>query len=392
MKIDSCIAREIADSRGKPTIEVELRSGDLQAVAGVPSGKSTGSHEAKELRDEDGRGVSRAIGRVNNEIAPMLMAKEWQSLWEIDEALVALDGTQDKSRLGSNGILGTSMAAARLFAQSEGIELWQYIANITGYSPAMPRLFSNVLNGGVHADMRLPFQEYMLVVGAETAQQSLDTLRTLFIKLGEELGNVPMGDEGGYSPTFDTIEKPFDILSDLIAGDPHVSIAIDAAASEFYKDGAYQLLGKTYPCEELLAVYKSLTERYPLTSIEDPFAEDDFDGFAAITAVLGNAHLIVGDDLTVTNVSRIENAIEGRLANALLVKPNQIGTITETLRAIALVREAGWKIIVSHRSGETMDTFIADLAYGVGAYGIKAGGLGQKERLEKYERLLEIEK
>ncbi len=397
MNIDSCFARETVDSRERPTVEVELGHSEMIALAGVPSGKSTGSHEARELRDEDGRGVTRAIAAVDGEISSMLVGREWSSPEEIDAALIALDGTPDKGRLGSNSMLGVSMAAWRLFAMEEGVELWRYLANKTGYTPRMPRIFSNVINGGVHANMRLPFQEYMLIAAADTVRESFDELYKLFTDLRHTLEQetramVPMGDEGGYSPTFDTIDKPFEILSGLIKGHPHFSLAIDAAASELFENGAYHILGKTYSRDELLVVYRGLAARYPLESIEDPFAEDDTQGFAAITEALGGTRLIVGDDLTVTNKTRIQSAIEAKLANALLVKPNQIGTISETLEAIRLAREARWEIIVSHRSGETKDTFIADLAYGIGAYGLKAGGLTQQERLEKYERLIEIER
>jgi len=396
MRIDSCTAREILDSRGRPTIEVELKSGALSATAGVPSGKSTGSHEAKELRDEGGKGILRAVAAVNGEIAALLSSCDWESLQDIDAALIALDGTSDKHRLGSNSILGTSMAALRLFALEQGVPLWKYISIQTGYEPKAPHLFTNVINGGVHADMRLPFQEYMVVAAAPTVKESFAELKKLFdilkTELERETGSpVPMGDEGGYSPTFDTLEKPFAILSKLSAGKPHLSLAIDAAASELFTEVEYHLIGEGYSREELLGVYTGLAKRFPLKSIEDPFAEGDEEGFRAITAALGESHLIVGDDLTVTDPARIARAATERLANAVIVKPNQIGTVTETFAAVKAARAAGWKVIVSHRSGETLDSFISDLAYGIGADGIKAGGLAQQERVEKYLRLIEIE-
>ncbi len=397
MRIDSCRAHEILDSRGRPTIEVELTSGTRAATAGVPSGKSTGSHEAKELRDADGKGEVRAVAEVNGEIARLLLSREWSSPDEIDAALIALDGTLGKSRLGSNSILGASMAAVRLFAFAEGVPLWNYISIRSGYEPHAPPLFANVMNGGVHAKMRLPFQEYMVVAAAPPAGESFAELQRLFGNLKTELeretgADVPMGDEGGYSPTFSTLEKPFAILSKLIAGNVHFSLAIDAAASELFADTEYHLLGKAYSREELLGVYEELARRFPLKSIEDPFAEGDEEGFRAITAALGNSIRIVGDDLTVTDPDRIARAARLRMANAVIIKPNQIGTVTETLAAIKAARAAGWSIIVSHRSGETLDTFIADLAYGVGADGIKAGGLAQRERIEKYARLVAIER
>lgn len=396
MRIDSCTASAISDSRGRPTIEVELVSGSLSLRAGVPSGKSTGSHEAKELRDEDGDGVSRALAVVNGEVAALLLSREWESFQDIDAALIALDGTADKSRLGSNSILGTSMAAVRLFASAESVPLWKYIAAESGYVPHAPALFANVMNGGVHAKMRLPFQEYMIVAKAPTANESFVELKELFETLKTELEqetgtDVPMGDEGGYSPVFDSLEKPFEILSKLVAGNQYFSLAIDAAASELFKEGTYTLIGKSYSRDELLGVYESLTKKFPLRSIEDPFAEDDTEGFKNITKALGVTHRIVGDDLTVTNPVRIADAARKQLANAVIIKPNQIGTVTETLEAVHTARAAGWGIIVSHRSGETLDTFISDFAYGIGADGIKAGGLAQRERLEKYLRLVEIE-
>lgn len=395
MRIDSCTARAISDSRGRPTIEVELTSGAFSSRDSVPSGKSTGSHEETERRDPDG-GVAGEIANENSEIAGAIVGRDFASPGEVDAFLIALDGTPNKSRLGANEILSVSLASHRLFALTAGIPLWKYISKITGYEPKAPALFANVMNGGVHAKMRLPFQEYMVVAGAPTARESFAALEVLFKKLEEELVrevgvSVPMGDEGGYSPTFDTLEKPFAILSKLIAGNPHFSLAIDVAASEFFKDPEYHLLNEAYSREELLSVYQGLAERFPLRSIEDPFAEDDEEGFRAITASLGSSCRIVGDDLTVTDPERIAHAAGEKLANAVIVKPNQIGTVTETFAAIKAARAAGWGVIVSHRSGETMDTFIADLAYGVGADGLKAGGLAQPERIEKYARLAQIE-
>ncbi len=389
MRIDSLTARSITDTRGKPTVEVTLAAGSLSATASVPSGKSTGSHEAKELRDADG-GVAQAVTNVNDEIAHALIGKDFATADEIDEALIAQDGTSDKSRLGANALLAVSIAAARLFAQERGLPLWRAISERADTAPAAPRLYVNVMNGGVHADFKLPFQEYILVVEGATST-AMATARAAFAELGGRLGSVPMGDEGGYAPTFSTLEEPLEILADLVREFPGTSIAIDAAASELYEDGAYHLLGKTYSAAELTAIYSSIAATYPIHSIEDPFHEDDTDDFARLTAAIGANVRIVGDDFTVTNPSRIETAAAAKAINAVLVKPNQIGTVREALAAVRATYAHGFAAIASHRSGETDDTFIADFSYAIGAHGIKAGGLGQKERLEKYERLLEIE-
>lgn len=400
MRIDTVLARSILDTRGRPTIETALSAGDLSAVASVPSGKSTGKHEALELRDGDG-GVATAIANVNGEIAQLLASREWNSPDEIDSVLVALDGTPNKSRLGANALLSVSIAAQRLFAQTENIPLWKSIARRAGTTPAAPRLYVNVMNGGVHArpaeasakadGFKLPFQEYIFVIEGETSE-ALPIAQKAFAKLGERLGSETlMGDEGGYAPSFDTLLKPFELLADLVKEFPGTFIAIDAAASELFHDGTYQLIGKPYTPDELLAFYRELVERFPIHSIEDPFAEDAADDFTRLTAVLGEKILIVGDDLTVTDPARINNAAVRKEINAVLIKPNQIGTVREAIQAVQATYAAGWKAIASHRSGETDDTFIADFAYGIGAYGIKAGGLGQRERLVKYERLLAIE-
>ena len=390
MRIDTVSARTILDTRGRATIETTLAAGALSATASVPSGKSTGSHEALELRDGNG-GVGQAIENVQFEIANALAARDFASADELDAFLIELDGTPNKSRLGANALLSVSIAAQRLFALSAGVPLWKSIANRAGTTPSAPRLYINMMNGGVHADFKLPFQEYLLVVEGKTSE-ALPIARSAFAKLGEKIGDVPMGDEGGYAPTFPTLQEPFRLLAELVQEFPHTSIAIDAAASELYRDGAYHLLGKSYTPDELLALYVHAASSLPLHSIEDPFAEDAGDDFARITAALGEKILIIGDDLTVTNPMRVIEAAERKEINAVLIKPNQIGTVREALQAVQATYAAGFAVVASHRSGETSDTFIADFAYGIGAHGIKAGGLGQRERLEKYERLLEIER
>lgn len=386
MRIDQCIARSIPDTRGRPTIEVTLSANSVSATASVPSGKSTGKHEAVELD------AAQAIKNVNEEIAKALAGENFNSADELDSFLINLDGTPNKSRLGANAILGVSIAAQRLFALQENIPLWRAVAKRAGTTPSAPKLFMNVINGGAHADFKLPFQEYILVVGGAPSD-ALPVAREEFAKLGERLGSgVPMGDEGGYAPTFETLERPFEMLTELVKEFPGTSIAIDAAASQLFRDGAYHILGKAYTAEELLALYRKLIEQFPLRSIEDPFSEDAPDDFARLTAELGGKILIVGDDLTVTNPLRIKEAAKRKEINAVLIKPNQIGTVREAILAVQETYAAGWQTIASHRSGETGDTFISDFAYGIGAHGIKAGGFGQRERLLKYERLLAIER
>lgn len=414
MNITSISAKQIADTRGRPTIETMLRAGNLTATASVPSGKSTGSHEAMELRDPDG-GVQTAIGNVEGEIATLLTSRDWTTPDEIDEAMIALDGTPHKSRLGANAILSVSIAVQRLFAAAEGTPLWKAISARSGMTPGSPRLYLNFMNGGVHAptptsaphekgteetgsklvwghvDFCLPFQEYILVVEGKTSG-ALPIAQEAFEMLGKRLGDVPMGDEGGYAPSFQKLDEPFELLDELVSEFPGTSIAIDAAANELRDGDGYTLLGTHYSPAELTTIYGSIADRFPVHSIEDPFAEDAAADFARLTALIGNQVIIIGDDFTVTNPERIDEALTGHAINGVLIKPNQIGTVGETIKAVQMTREAGWAVVCSHRSGETDDTFVADLAYGVGAHGIKAGGLGQKERREKYERLLEIER
>jgi enolase len=386
MKIDKLTARTILDTRGRPTVETTLTAGDLSATASVPSGKSTGEHEAVELD------AVQAIENVNDEIATAIIDRDFESLDELDNFLIELDDTPNKSRLGANAILSVSIAAMRLSAMQDNVPLWRAIANRAGTNPSTPRLFINVINGGVHAGFRLPFQEYMLAVEGKTSVALL-VAQKAFNKLGEILGDgIPMGDEGGYAPTFDTLEKPFEILAKLVKEFPDTSIAIDTAASQLYIDGKYNILGKAYSTDELAHAYANLVGRFPISSIEDPFDENAHDDFTRLTNAVNERILVVGDDYTCTNPKLIADAIQKKAINAVLIKPNQIGTVMEAIKAVQETQSAGLKVIASHRSGETDDTFIADFAYGIGAYGLKAGGLGQKERLEKYNRLLAIEK
>jgi len=393
MKITSCRAKEIIDSRGVPTLEVEMTSGEFSVSASVPSGKSTGSKEALEKRDEDGRGVSGAIASVNETIAKEIVGSEMDPS-DIDQLLLGLDGTDNKSNLGANAILGVSIASTKLAAAVSSVPVWKYIAETNGITPRLPKLFMNIINGGAHSDFRLPFQEYIIVPRDEMVSTSYKKAQKIIRVLGNMLkkrfGEVPLGDEGGYSPIFDSVEEPFEILSDITA-DEDMFLAIDAAATEFYNDGMYNLLGNQYSSEELLSLYKKLTEKFNLLSIEDPFKESDAKSFANLVRDVGGSVFIVGDDLTVTNPSLIMEMIEKKAVNTVIIKPNQIGTLSEVYEAVTVAHGAGWKTIASHRSGETVDSFIADLAVGIGAYGIKAGSPLQKERKIKYERLLEIE-
>ncbi|MBI5817198.1 MAG: phosphopyruvate hydratase [Candidatus Yonathbacteria bacterium] len=394
MRISSCKAISILDSRGNPTIKVELGNGTLNAQASVPSGKSAGSKEAHEKRDSDG-GVDGAIKNITDRIIPVITARDFSSPNEIDTLLRELDGTPNKENLGANAMLAVSIAATKLFALEAERRPWKFIAEMNGFVPAFPRLYMNVLNGGAHADFRLPFQEY-IIVAEGTPREAYDQATMVFWELGElikkTMGPVPLGDEGGYSPQFNAIEQPFELLRSLVFPGDNISIAIDAAATEFYKDGQYTILDEIYSTDKLLEVYKNLVDRFGLMSIEDPFAENDYDGFKKMTATLGERILVVGDDLTVTNPAVLKTMIQEKAGNALIVKPNQIGTLQEVYETAHLAKDAGWKIVASHRSGETEDAFIADLAVGIGAFGIKAGAPSQKERVVKYNRLMEIEK
>ena len=393
MKIDRVTASTIPDTRGRLTIETTIQAGAFGATASVPSGKSTGEHEATELD------AAVAVENVQREIAAAVGSRDFDSLDDLDNFLIKLDGTPNKSRLGANAILSVSIAAMRLSALQDNVPLWKAVAKRAGTTPSAPRLFVNVMNGGVHSGFsldkfgtsKLPFQEYMLVVEGKTSV-ALPIAKDAFEWLGKFLGpDTPMGDEGGYAPTFDTLEKPFEILAELVREFPNTSIAIDAAASQLYIDGKYNIFGKVYSTYELAHVYANLVGGFPVSSIEDPFDENAPEDFTRITTHVGEKVLIVGDDLTCTNPTRIKEAVVQKEINAVLIKPNQVGTVMETIKAVQETQFARFKAIASHRSGETDDTFIADFAYGVGAYGLKAGGLGQSERLEKYKRLLEIE-
>jgi enolase len=408
--IQSVRAREILDSRGNPTIEVlcRLMSG-THAHAMVPSGASTGVHEAHELRDGDaaryrGLGVLRAVEHVNQEINQRIGNTEFDQV-HLDTALRDLDGTANKSGLGANAILGVSLAFARAAAIEKGIPLYTYLGSLVGNSSySLPTPHLNVINGGKHADSGLDIQEFMLApVGFDVFARKIQAgaeIITALKKLLEGQGYATsVGDEGGFAPKLASNEGALDVLIEAIESAGYtteqIKIGIDAAASSFYKDGTYVLrageatVGRS--SADMVAWYASLVERYPIISIEDGLAEDDWEGFVSLTEKLGTKITIVGDDLTVTNVKRIKEAAERKAINSVLIKPNQIGTLTETLEAITLTTKLGWTPFMSHRSGETTDTFIADLAVGLACPSIKAGSLSRGERVAKYNRLMEIE-
>jgi len=409
VKIKSVSARQILDSRGKPTIEVSLSSSNFKEVASVPSGASTGIHEALELRDGDpkyyaGLGVNQAVSNVQKEIAEKIIDKEFDQK-TLDQFLIDLDGTPNKSKLGANAILGVSMAFAKVSAKEEGLELYEYLAKLAenkNYKFPVPML--NIINGGQHADSGLDIQEFMLgPVGFDSFKEKIrvgaEVIYALRKILKDKGYTVSVGDEGGFAPKLETNEEALELMVMAIekAGytRDQVKIGMDAAASSFYEDGKYNLKIngelKSLSSEEIVAWYKDLTEKYPIISIEDGLAEDDWEGFNLLTKTLGSKITIVGDDLLVTNIKRIKTAIEKEAVNSVLIKLNQIGTVTETIEAITLAQKQGWSPFVSHRSGETTDTFIADLSVGLACPFIKSGSLVRGERVCKYNRIMEIE-
>ncbi len=400
-------ALEILDSRGRPTLAVTLRLADgTSARAGVPSGASTGSREAVELRDGDteryaGSGVLGAVAAVNTALADLLRGQSWSALSEADQAMIDLDGTANKSRLGANAIVGVSMALARALAVSAGVPLWRWLAP-DGVSPGLPVPHFNVVNGGVHAPNELDFQEFMIApLGAPSMADAVRAGAEIYAVLRRELAgrklSTGLGDEGGFAPE---ITEPEEVLRLLVraitdagyqAGQDGVSIALDLAASEFRQpDGRYRVAGARLSSGELIERLAAMTTEFPVHSIEDGLAEDDDDGWIALTARLGTSVELVGDDNFCTNPAIITRAIERGVANASLIKLNQIGTVTETLEAMAICRRAGYRQFVSHRSGETEDSFIADLAVGTGCGQLKSGAPARGERVAKYNRLIEI--
>jgi len=400
-------ALEILDSRARPTLTVVLSTkNDVWVRASVPSGASRGSREAVERRDGDparfrGLGVLGAVAAVNGEIADALLGKRFDGQADLDAALIALDGTPNKSRLGANAIVGVSMAAARAFAASTGTPLWRDFAT-PGWPARLPVPHFNVINGGVHAPNELDFQEFMLApIGAPSEADAVragaeiySVLRELLTARGLSAG---LGDEGGFAPEIASPEAVLELLVDAIgaagytAGRDGVAIALDPASSEFYLDDAYQIAGSTLTSSEMVERYTEIVDRFPVWLIEDGLAESDWEGWEHLTARLGHRIELVGDDVFCTNPVIISEAIARRVANAALIKVNQIGTVTETLDAVRICREAGYAQFVSHRSGETDDDFIADLAVGISCGHIKSGAPARGERVAKYNRMIMIE-
>ncbi|MGH3776617.1 MAG: phosphopyruvate hydratase [Pseudonocardiaceae bacterium] len=403
--IEQVGAREILDSRGNPTVEVEVALDDgTLARAAVPSGASTGEHEAVELRDGDpqrylGKGVERAVAAVLDEIGPELAGIEAIEQRVVDQKLVDLDGTPHKSRLGANAILGVSLAVAKAAAESSGLELFRYIGGPNAHVLPVPML--NILNGGAHADTGVDVQEFMIApVGADSFREALrwgtETYHALKSVLKSNGLPTGLGDEGGFAPDLPATTDALDLIATAVdkAGytlGRDIVLALDVAATEFFADGAYTFEKKAHSAEQMAVYYAELLDAYPLVSIEDPLAEDDWDGWARLTAEIGDRVQLVGDDLFVTNPERLEEGITRRLANALLVKVNQIGTLSETLDAVTLAQSSGYRCMMSHRSGETEDTTIADLAVAIGCGQIKTGAPARSERVAKYNQLLRIE-
>lgn len=403
MKIKDIRGREILDSRGNPTVEVDvILENGVMGRAAVPSGASTGEREALEMRDGGtrycGKGVLNAVANVNGELRDLVIGMDASNQKELDYAMIKLDGTETKSRLGANAILGISMAAMKASAINENLPLYKYV----GKEKLLPRPMMNIINGGAHADNKLDFQEFMIVPIRDTFKETLRVGAEVFHNLKKVLNSkglaTGVGDEGGFAPNLESNTEGFELIMEAIkkAGyvpGKDVCIAIDVAASEFYDNGKYNLVGENriLTTDELIEFYEELVNKYPIISIEDPVDENDWEGFTKVTAKLGDRIQLVGDDLFVTNKKCLQMGIDKHAGNAILLKVNQIGTITETLETIELARQNGYKTIISHRSGETEDTTIADLAVGLGLGQIKTGSLSRTDRICKYNQLLRIE-
>jgi len=400
-------AQEVLDSRGNPTVSVTARTESGTATAIVPSGASTGKHEAIELRDGDpdrygGKGVLKAVSNVEKTIANLLVGMDISDQPAIDAALIGLDGTIDKSRLGANAILGVSLAVARAAAQAKDEPLYRYLGGAQAHLLPLP--MANILNGGAHADTSVDLQEFMVCpVGAPSFADALRATSEVYHELKRVLKSqnlvTAVGDEGGFAPDLPSNEDALKLIVEAISQAGYkpgeqIALALDVAASELYADGAYKLAGEGLALNamQLVSLYEKWIERYPIISIEDGMAEDDWDGWKLLTEKLGGKVQLVGDDLFVTNVTRLEKGIEMSVANSILIKVNQIGTLTETLHAIDTARTAGYSAVISHRSGETEDTTIADLAVATGVGMIKTGACARSERVAKYNRLLAIER
>ena len=400
-KITKITAEEIKDSRGNPTLKVIVWVGDGWGSFSVPSGASTGAHEAHELRDEDNKGVTKAIEKVNNIIAPALIGQDVLNQKEIDRIMLGLDNTPNKEILGGNSMIGVSIACAKVAAKISGVEVFEYLRTLAEIKPSRktPYLYMNLINGGKHAKNDLAFQEYHIVPETEDVEEAVEigitiqnTLKEIIFKdLGED--SVTLGDEGGFAPKISDIRQPLFYLRAAIKQNDlerKVRLALDVAATSFYQNGVYKIDGKDISKEEFLNIYNSLIEEFNLLSIEDPFYEEDFESFKKLKE--NNETIVVGDDLTVTNKNLLQEAIERGSINAMIIKPNQIGTLSETLETMKLAQENNIELIVSHRSGETDDDFIADLAYAFNCFGLKSGAPLKPERKVKYDRLIKISK
>ncbi|GAA2524613.1 phosphopyruvate hydratase [Pilimelia columellifera] len=403
--IEAILAREILDSRGNPTVEVEVGLDDgVVAGAAVPSGASTGAFEAVELRDGDsgrylGKGVEKAVSNIEDRIVDQLVGYEASDQRAIDQRMLDLDGTPDKSELGANAILGVSLAVAKAAAKSAELSLFRYLGGPNAHLLPVPMM--NIVNGGAHADSNVDVQEFMIApIGAPTFRDALRSgaevyhaLKAVLKKRGLSTG---LGDEGGFAPDLPTNAAALELIAEAVGNAGYalgtdIVLALDVAATEFFRDGAYQFEGAPKSADEMGAYYAKLAESYPIVSIEDPLAEDDWAGWAALTAQLGDKLQLVGDDLFVTNPTRIARGIAEKSANAVLVKVNQIGSLTETFDAVELAQRSGFRCMMSHRSGETEDTTIADLAVAMGCGQIKTGAPARSERVAKYNQLLRIE-
>ncbi|MFJ5861673.1 phosphopyruvate hydratase [Pseudarthrobacter sp. NPDC092439] len=403
--IDAIHAREILDSRGNPTVEVEVLLSDGQiGRAAVPSGASTGEHEAVELRDGDkgrylGKGVQKAVDAIIDQIAPALTGFDATDQRSIDQAMLDLDGTPNKGKLGANAILGVSLAVANAAAASADLPLYKYLGGPNAHVLPVPLM--NILNGGSHADSDVDIQEFMIApIGAETFSEGLrwgvEVYHNLKSVLKEKGLSTGLGDEGGFAPNLPSNRAALDLIQEAIKNAGYtpgkdIALALDVASSEFFKDGAYQFEGKSLSASEMSAYYAGLVADYPLVSIEDPLDENDWEGWKTLTDTIGDKVQLVGDDLFVTNPSILQRGIDTKTANSLLVKVNQIGSLTETLDAVSLAQRAGYTTITSHRSGETEDTTIADISVATNAGQIKTGAPARSERVAKYNQLLRIE-
>ena len=410
-KITKIFAEEIKDSRGNPTLKVTVWVGDLSGSFSVPSGASTGAHEAHELRDTDGKGVNIAIKKVNEIIASALIGADVLNQKEIDRIMIEIDGTYNKDNLGGNSMIGVSVAVTKVASKVSGVEVFEYLRTLAEIKPScrVPHLYMNLINGGKHAKNDLSFQEYLAVPLVENVEEAVDmgikiqnSLKKIIRnELGEE--SLVMGDEGGYAPLINDIREPLKYLTQAIKEnnlEGKVKIAIDMAASSFYENGKYEIENfkhvkgvenEEITKDKLLDLYNSLAKEFDLISVEDAFNEEDFESFEKLKEA-NDGLIVIGDDLTVTNKTLLEKAIKIGSINGIIIKPNQIGTVTEMLETMRLARENNFELIIAHRSGDTNDDFIADLAFAFGCFGLKAGSPLKPERMVKYQRLIEISK